>query len=405
MATHSPKRAPQLKGISTDSAPQEPPPRDYVEYFKSINLVLGPRLGVGGSGNVYRATQTRLRRDLAIKLFDHQRFRADPNGRKRFEHEARMLAIAQHPSIPFVISSGDMPMRGEAPIPYIIMQFIDGTSLETVVEKSRTAPQLAASYMKQVLAALSCAHSHRLVHRDVKPANILLSKDGHCYLIDFSIGVSLGVIPGLTRITGEGRHPATWRYASPEQIEGRDVDHRTDLYSAGLVLFELLAGRRISMPEVPAADMLQLPPVAKELLRKACHSDPAQRFQTAKEFLGALNRLEAPGISRSEPRDALCLNLTCATWDQFTGEYENPLVVEATTKSFCKDCRSPLVYPCAQCGAEYDNAPFCADCGHQHYTIPSCAKCGNRLTFLDANKNTILAGCSRCPSSEDDIPF
>ncbi len=404
MAPHSPKRAARLKDATTDTAPPAPPPREYVEFFKSINLVLGPRLGVGGSGNVYRATQTRLGRDLAIKLFDHQRIRSDPNGRKRFEHEARMLAIVQHPSIPFVISSGEMPMRGEAPIPYIIMQFIDGTSIEAVVGKGRSAPQLAASYMKQVLAALSCAHAHRLVHRDVKPANILLSKDGHCYLIDFSIGVSLASIPGLTRITGEGRSPATWRYASPEQLDEGDVDHRTDLYSAGLVLFELLAGRHVSMPELSAADMLQLPPVAKDLLRKACHPDPDQRFQTAKEFLGALNRLETPGINRSEPRDALCLNPGCANWNQRTGAYAGPLIIEATTKSYCKDCRSPLIYPCEQCGADFNNAQFCEDCGHQHHTIPKCIKCGNSLTMKDAHRDTASTGCSRCPS-DDDIPF
>ena len=256
MAAHSQKHAAQTKGAMTDIAPDALPPREYVEYFKSINLAMGPRLGVGGSGNVYRATQTRLGRDLAVKLFDHPRLRSDLNGRKRLAHEARMLAIAQHPAIPFVISSGEMPMPGEETIPFIIMQLIEGVSLETVVQKGQSTPQVAASYMKQVLAALSCAHAHRLVHRDVKPANILLSKDGNCYLIDFSIGVSLAPVPGLTRITGEGRHPATWRYASPEQSEGREVDHRTDLYSAGLVLFELLAGRHVKTPEISAADLV-----------------------------------------------------------------------------------------------------------------------------------------------------
>lgn len=397
------KRSVQPKGRTTDKAVAAP--HEYVTYFEERNIVLGTRLGSGASGNVYRATQTRLRRDIAIKFFDHPKSRSDAASRTRFEHEAKLLAIAQHPSIPFVLSAGSMPMNNELPIPYIIMQFIDGGGLDTVIKKGPSTPQAAAAHMKQVLAALSCAHRHGIVHRDVKPENILLSTQGHCYLIDFSIGVSLKPVQGLTRITGDRRTPGTVEYSSPEQLAGGDVNERSDLFSAGLVLFELLAGRRVTKPELTDADLSQLPPAARDLLRRACHRSPDKRFQTANEFLGELMRLEMPGINRSEPRDALCLNIACpgTRWTK-GGYYVGPFVLNGTTKNFCKRCSSSLAYPCENCGADFNHAQYCEDCGNQHYFAHVCEKCGNSITQRDASRNTAVDGCSRCPT-DDDIPF
>jgi serine/threonine protein kinase len=379
-------------------------PLEYVEHFKQYNLVLGHRLGSGASGNVYRATQPRLARELAIKFFDHPGSRADDVSRKRFEREAKLLAKAQHPSIPFVLSSGNVPMK-EASVPYIIMQFIDGNGLDAIIMKGGLKPQVIASYMKQILGALSCVHQNDIVHRDVKPENILVSSAGHCYLIDFSIGVSLTPAPGLTRVTGGKRTPGTWVYAAPEQIAGKEVDHRVDIFSLGLVLFEMLTGRRVVKPELEESDLSQLSPAFRELLRKACSLDPGKRFQSTNEFRAALERLELAGVERTEPRDAICVNFRCpdTRWGR-SGWYEGPNVVAKTAKSFCRSCGSGLVYPCERCGVDFNGSQYCADCGNKHYEKPWCGKCGTLLTRKDRYKNTAEEGCSNCPT-DDDIPF
>ncbi|WPB79722.1 protein kinase [Archangium violaceum] len=385
-------------------ANDEDAPREYVEYFKQYNLMLGKRLGCGSSGNVYRATQPKLARELAIKFFDHPSRKSDAVGRKRFEREAKLLAKSQHPAIPFVLSCGNATLTGVS-VPYIIMQFIDGHGLDEIISNGKQNPKTATSYVKQVLGALACVHQNSIVHRDVKPENILVSKAGHCYLIDFSIGVSLSPAPGLTRITDGKRTPATWLYAAPEQISGKDVDRRADLYSLGLVLFELLVGRRISRPELVEADLLQLSPFFRELLRKACHSEPTKRFQGANEFRVELERLEVAGVDRVEPGDALCLNVRCPTtrWGK-GGWYEGPGIIRSTHKPFCGACGSRLAYPCERCGAEFKNSQYCADCGNQNYDFVWCDKCGTLLNRKDRYKNTAEEGCSNCPA-DDGIPF
>jgi serine/threonine protein kinase len=379
-------------------------PREYVECFKQYKLVLGKRLGSGASGNVYRATQPKLARELAVKFFDHPSRRTDADGRKRFEREAKLLAKSQHPSIPFVLTYGTASLAN-IPTPYIIMQFIDGHGLDEIISKGKQSPKTAASYVKQILGALTCVHQNNIVHRDVKPENILVSKSGHCYLIDFSIGVSLIPAPGLTRVTGGKRIPATWLYAAPEQILGKEADHRSDLFSLGLVLFELLVGRRVSRPELIEADLTQLSPFFRELLRKACHPEPMERFQSANDFRVELERLEVAGVERVEPSDALCLNARCANtrWGK-NGWYEGPGIIINTNKPFCGGCGHRLTYPCERCGAEFNNSQFCADCGNKNYDLASCEKCGTLLNKRDRYSNTAEEGCSNC-RSDDSIPF
>ncbi|MDC0712735.1 protein kinase [Stigmatella sp. ncwal1] len=394
---------------SNDEAPEE-----YVEHFKRHNLSIGRRIGSGASGSVYRANQPKLGRDLAIKLFDHTSGKSDTLSRKRFEREARLLAKAQHPSIPFVLSCGDVPCSSGNSTPYIIMQLIEGNRLDAIIAKERSTPKTAIFYMKQILAALACAHQHNIIHRDVKPENILVSNagSGHCYLIDFSVGVSLVSTPGLTRVTGDKRPPGTWLYAAPEQLEGKEVDQRADLFSAGLVLFELLTGRRITKPELSEVELSLLSPSLKPLLQKACHPNLPQRFQSANDFRAELERLEFAGISlefaginRVTSRDALCLNFRCpgTRWGM-KGWYEGPNIIIDTTKSFCKDCGNSLVYPCAHCGAPFSDSQYCPDCGHTHYEKPFCEKCFTILNKRDRYTNTVKNGCASC-KADDDIPF
>jgi len=393
------------RGTREERMPGDDAPREYIEYFKPLNLVLGARLGSGASGNVYRATQTRLGREVAIKFFDHPGVRDDNVSKKRFEREAKLLAKAQHPSIPFVLSFGTMPAGTGEAIPYIVMQFIDGYRMDSIIHKGQHSPSAAFSYAKQILSALSCVHQNNIVHRDVKPENVIVDRSGHCYLIDFSIGVSLSATPGFTRVTGDNKTPGTWFYAPPEQLAGREADHRSDIFSTGLVIFELLTGRRVARPELSESELSQIPPVPRELLRKACHPDPDSRFQSADDFRVELGRLEHAGIGRGEPRDALCLKLSCrgTQWDR-NGYYSGPHIEEGTTKSFCQYSGSSLTFPCTKCGAPFNNSQYCADCGNKHYELPWCEKCGSLLRKQDRYKDTGTEGCSSCPS-DDDIPF
>jgi serine/threonine protein kinase len=379
-------------------------PHEYVEFFKKYNLVLGKRIGSGASGNVYQATQPRLARELAIKLFDHPSRKSDAIGRKRFEREAKLLAKSQHPSIPFVLSCGNATLASTS-IPYIVMQLVDGHDLGKIISNGKQQPKTVISHIKQILGALACVHQNSIIHRDIKPENILVSKAGHCYLIDFSIGVSLSHAPGLTRITGDSKTPGTWVYAAPEQVSGGEVDIRADLFSLGLVLFELLVGRRINRPELMETDLSQLSPFFRDLLRKACHSDPTKRFQSAIEFRTELEHLDVAGVERVEPGDALCLNVRCPTtrWGK-RGWYEGPGIIRNTHKPFCGSCGNKLVYPCERCGAEFNNNQYCADCGNQNYDLARCNKCGTHMNMKDRDRNTSEDGCSNCPS-DDDIPF
>lgn len=385
--------------------PTDDAPREYVDYFKSLNLLLGARLGSGASGNVYRASQARLGRDVAVKFFDHPGVGDDDVNRKRFEREAKLLAQVQHPSIPYVLSCGKMVLSSKNEVPYIVMQFIDGQRMDAVIHKGRVGVDVASSFGKQILGALSCVHRGKIVHRDVKPENIMLDRSGHCYLIDFSIGVSLSRSPGLTRVTGDGKTPGTWIYASPEQLAGREVDHRTDLFSLGLVLFELLTGRRVGRPGLSELDLAQVPPVMREVLRRACRMELGERFQSADEFRTELARFEQAGVEWGEPRDALCLSVLCpgTRWDR-NGYYSGPHVVAGTEKAYCQHSGHPLVFPCVKCGVPYNGSQFCADCGSAHYEVPVCGRCGVVLRRQDRQTNTGVDGCAGC-SSDDDIPF
>src|SRR5262249_26241483 len=153
-------------------------------------------------------------------VFDHPLTTADAAQRKRFEREGGLLACVDHPSVPVVLTRGliEAPTRN---IPYIAMQFVDGSTLESILgAKRRLDLPEAARVLTHVLGGLGAAHRRKIVHRDVKPSNVLVQPDGHCYLIDFSIGVSLDAPPGLTRVTKEGGQPGTHIYMSPEQKAG-----------------------------------------------------------------------------------------------------------------------------------------------------------------------------------------
>src|ERR687886_2421654 len=206
--------------------------------------------GRGGMGVVYRATQLALGRPVALKLLAGDRA-GDPDFRERFQRESRMAASIDHPNVIPVYAAGEEDGRL-----YLVMRYVGGTDLQALLRaEGALAPERAADVVAQVGAALDAAHRAGLVHRDVKPANVLLSGE-HAYLSDFGL---TRVVDSDTGITEAGQWIGTVDYASPEQLRGGPIDARADVYSLGCVLHAALTGRApFSRGTVPATMGAQL---------------------------------------------------------------------------------------------------------------------------------------------------
>ena len=200
------------------------------------------RVGSGGMGEVYRAVQLSLGRRVALKILA-PKLADDDVFRRRFLRESRIAASIDHPSIIPIYETGE-----EGGLLYIAMRYVDGMDLATLLKRDgRLEPARALAIMAQVASALDAAHAHGLVHRDVKPANILLAAspagtDGHCYLCDFGLIKQVGAEEAQSALTATDQFVGTIPYVSPEQIEGQALDGRADIYSLGCVLFQCLTG-------------------------------------------------------------------------------------------------------------------------------------------------------------------
>ena len=191
-------------------------------------------VGHGGMSSVYRAHDSLLERYVALKIL-HEQYNEDDDFVERFKREARSVAQLQHPSIVTVIDRGEEEGRQ-----YIVFEYIDGENLkEFVVRKGRLEVREALEIAIDIARALAFAHEHGLIHRDVKPQNVLLNGDGRAKVTDFGIARSLDVDSGVTQT---GTVLGTSNYIAPEQASGRPVDVHTDVYSLGVVLYELLTG-------------------------------------------------------------------------------------------------------------------------------------------------------------------
>jgi serine/threonine protein kinase len=347
------------------------------------------------SGTVVKAIQTRLGRPVAIKFFDGFGSRKNSALRKRFEREAVLLARIQHPAVPYVLTTGVIP---DVDVPYTVIQFIEGHRLRDELDKKRALdPDIALRFTAETLDALRAAHRERIIHRDVKPENIMLS-NGHCVLIDFSIGFSMEDAPGATRATATGEGLGTLDYMCPEQRRdmGR-VDERCDLYAMGIVLLEMLAGTPRLAPERIDTHLAHIPPGVRSVVKRASAEQAEARYQSAEEFLDALRPLISarPTLLNVETR-ALCANTLCpgANWSP-RGYYRGPQIHDQTKANHCGSCGQPLKRHCDHCGAGYADARFCGDCGAEWYKLPECATCGSWLRRADMGTDTAKNCCTK----------
>ncbi len=266
------------------------------------------RIGRGGMSTVYLAEQVRLHRKVALKILDPE-LAADPEFRDRFERESELAASLEHPSIVPVYDAGQ-----SGGVAWIAMRYVEGQDLGTLLEtEGALDPERVVRVMAQVAEALDAAHASRLIHRDVKPANVLLQGD-RAYLSDFGLTKRLDA---ATVNTDTGRFLGTIAYAAPEQFEGRPLEARTDQYSLACVAFHCLTGRRpyprdqeaavmfahLREPPPKAHDLVpELPAAVDDVLAKGMAKAKEDRFPSCGAFAEALGHALSDAPPRRGPR-------------------------------------------------------------------------------------------------------
>jgi eukaryotic-like serine/threonine-protein kinase len=272
--------------------------------------VIKRKLGSGGMADVYLAEDQELGRRVALKLLD-ERHASDEQFVERFRREAQSAASLNHPNIVSIFDRG----RAEGTY-YIAMEYLDGRTLkELLVRNGPTPIPIAIDYARQILGALSFAHRNGIIHRDIKPHNIIVGTDGRLKVTDFGIARS-----GASQMTEAGSIVGTAQYLSPEQARGAPVDPRSDLYSLGIVLYEMLTGKvpftgdtpvEIAMkhlsqvPEPPSQVRPEVPHDLDAVVMRALAKDPEQRYASSEEMDADLARV-ARGVAVSrETEDAM----------------------------------------------------------------------------------------------------
>ena len=262
-------------------------------------------IGRGGMGVVYRATDARLERPVALKLIAPE-LAEDPQFRERFLRESRLAAALDHGNVVPIYEAGEQ--NGQL---FLAMRYVEGNDLETVIgEQGKLPPEQALSILGRVADALDAAHAKGLVHRDVKPGNVLLDERGHPYLTDFGLTKEAG-----SASTQTGHIVGTLDYLAPEQIRGEEVDGRTDQYALACLLYECLSGkppfRRSTEAEVLWAHMQEEPPSLRDnpaldpVLARGLAKDKADRYPSCGELLAAAHSavgLEPPALRRRRRR-------------------------------------------------------------------------------------------------------
>ncbi|MCF3129142.1 protein kinase domain-containing protein [Streptomyces olivochromogenes] len=256
------------------------------------------RLGRGGMAEVFAAEDVRLGRTVAVKLLRAD-LAEDPTSKARFTREAQSVAGLNHHAIVAVYDSGEDYVGGQS-VPYIVMELVEGRTIrDLLLNAEAPGPEQALIIVSGVLEALAYSHQHGIVHRDIKPANVIITHNGAVKVMDF--GIARALHGASTTMTQTGMVMGTPQYLSPEQALGKAVDHRSDLYAVGCLVYELLALRPPFTGETPLSVVYQhvqdiptppsevsdaVPPELDGLVMRSLAKEPDDRFQTAEEMRG-----------------------------------------------------------------------------------------------------------------------
>jgi serine/threonine protein kinase/Tol biopolymer transport system component len=278
--------------------------------------IVGP-LGAGGMGEVYRARDARLGRDVAIKVLPAL-FTSDPDRLQRFEQEARAAAALNHPNILAVFQLGTYEE-----MPYLVSELLEGGTMREQLVRGPVSLRKAIDYGAQIARGLAVAHEKGIVHRDLKPENLFITRDGRVKILDFGLAkltqrhsAADTSGPTLTEVTEPGMVMGTVGYMSPEQVSGRKADHRADIFAFGAILFEMVAGKRAFQKPTSAETMSAIlnedppgisqlvqtvPPALQRIVQRCLEKNPEQRFQSASDLGFALEALSDSGSVTVSP--------------------------------------------------------------------------------------------------------
>lgn len=332
------------------------------------------RIGAGGMATVFKAYQPVLDRYVAVKVLPDYHAR-DPVFKERFLREARSVAKLDHPNIVQIYLFGE-----EENITYIVMQYVDGGTLKDALKQQGPLSVMdALKYVIQAAEGLGAAHQHGIIHRDVKPANMLLRKDGHLLLSDFGI---VKIMEGTTNLTRVGTGIGTPQYMSPEQGTGQSVDASSDIYSLGIVLFHCLTGRvpfnadspltitvkHLNEP-LPVAFLrhVNVPPQIEQVIVKMTAKAPTERYQTTAECVGELVRAAAAARIQLPwsilPHDSVDVLVNQPAW----ANQAQPNQSQVRPNQGQSVVRQPMVtVSCFRCQAQNpSDRLFCTSCGYE----------------------------------------
>src|SRR3984957_2417048 len=268
------------------------------------------KIGSGAMGDVFRARDERLGRDVALKLI-RPASSDNPDHLRRFELEARAAAALNHPNIVAIYDVGFSDGT-----PYIVCELLEGKTLRKRLAEGPLPIRLAVDYSLQIAEGLIAAHDRRIIHRDLKPENLFITVDGRVKILDFGVAKlqsspeeSGRTVEDLTTVTKSGAVIGTVAYMSPEQLRGKAVDHRSDIFSVGAILYEMLTGNRAFsgetevdtmtavLREEPRAidlEMTDIPPAFQEITRHCLEKEPENRFQSTRDLAFALETISLP---------------------------------------------------------------------------------------------------------------
>src|SRR5579859_4011315 len=279
---------------------------------------IGAPLGAGGMGEVYRARDTRLERTVAIKILPEQ-LSSDPIRKQRFEREAKTISSLNHPHICVLHDVGS-----QDGISYLVMECVEGETLAKRLEKGPLPLEQVLKYGMQIADALDKAHRSGVVHRDLKPGNIMLTSSG-AKLLDFGLAkpaaptatvATLSATKADSPVTQQGTIVGTFQYMSPEQVEGKELDGRSDIFSLGVVLYEMLTGQKAfkgksqlsvasaileKEPEPISTLKPMTPPSLDRVIRRCLAKDPEERWQTARDLALELKWIGEAGSQTAVP--------------------------------------------------------------------------------------------------------